>query len=573
MSEHAVALTVLRRPGPRPPVWNRPVAAVAGADAAIAPWRSGLVQYLRRSSRAVGSAMARIRPADQAAAVPVLAPGPWDAPGSLTAAPAGWFTVAVDAGPDGFRLDGHTLDAGAFADAIWQCPRWRGRPVLLVTQPSAPDDGAGSVLRQLAVTLGAPVYASDRGLHFIFGRAVADRMFWCWRPGAESELPEPVGVVLPAPARPGTAQPAAAVTPPTDRATVTPAESTVDVAALTAILPLEVPAVDVAGFDFGVRQVAVAGLDLGSRRPSGIGADVEPLGRPAPAEPAPAEAGTAEPDAGATAAPAEPAWYPVVTGVHETDRERVRTALGWKFQAYSRVVSRAMSLHPGLRGVAGAHDGGVGLVAVLALLDGAGARVNAGLRGGGVPDEQVRALARCAAAGLAQLPAVTGPVFAAAPAGTDLTRLYRPGDVLVEPAFATVSVGRGGGTAPRYAIWSATARRLDQLRAPDESAGESRAMFPAGTRFEVLAVDPAGPGGTPCVLVRERVFDRRDDSLDQRLARKLRDALEALDTGPAASVTQPWLLGLAGERRFPLDTDPRARGHQEPTSAPEGAES
>ncbi|WP_432842774.1 hypothetical protein [Dactylosporangium sp. CA-092794] len=556
MSEHAVAPKVARRPGPRRPV---------------------LSQYLRRSSRALGSAVARIRPAGPAAAVPALARGPWDAPGSLTAGPAGWFTVAVEAGRDGFCLDGRTLDAAALAAAIWRSPRWRGRPVLLVTQPGAPQDGAGPMLRQLAEDLGAPVYASDRGLHFVFGRAVADRMFWCWRPGSDSDLPEAAGAVLPppasAPARASCAPSAPAATPVPGAA---PAPFPVPAAGGAPepdtgpeIRSLVVPAVRVAGLDLGIRPVALepaafAGLDLRSHRPSGA-AEPAPEAAPAPAD---AVAGSAGGAGGATRA--EPAWYPVGDGIHETDREQVRGALGWKFQAYSRVVTRATSLHPGLRGAAGAHDGGLGLVAVLALLDGAGTRVNEALRGGGVPDEQARALARCAAAGLAQLPAVNGPVFAAAPDDADLTRLYRPGDVLVEPAFTTVSVGRGGGAAPRYAIWSASARRLDQLRAPDDQPGESQALFAAGTRFEVLAVDPAGPGGAPCVLLRERVPGRHDGGLDQRVAGKLRDALAGR---AATAVTQPWPLGLAGGLRFPLDADARGRGRPAPTSAPEGAAS
>ena len=53
-----------------------------------------VARYLRHASRAVGAAVARVRPADR---VPVLAPGPWDAPGSRTPGPGGWFTLAVEA--------------------------------------------------------------------------------------------------------------------------------------------------------------------------------------------------------------------------------------------------------------------------------------------------------------------------------------------------------------------------------------------------------------------------------------------------------------------------------------------
>src|SRR5262249_24286019 len=162
----------------------------------------------------------------------------------------------------------------------------------------------------------------------------------------------------------------------------------------------------------------------------------------------------------------------------------------------------------------------------LALLNGVGERVNAALRGGTAPDGEIELLARCACAGLAQLPAVTGPVFGAAPAALDVARLYRAGAVLVEPAFTEVAVGHGaGGEGPRAAIGSATARRRDQRRTPDERAGGGQAMFAAGTRFAVLGVEPEGPAGGPCALLRELVFDRGDSGLDERAAGRLRTAL------------------------------------------------
>ncbi|MEV0128444.1 hypothetical protein AB0H83_08255 [Dactylosporangium sp. NPDC050688] len=707
MREHAVV------PAPRPPVWHRPPAGPGPAAR-----QAGAAQQL------------------------ILAPGPWDAPGSLTAAPVGWFTVAVDARADGFRLGGHRFDVAAFADAIWQCPRWRGRPVLLVTQPNAPADGAGPALRGLAEALGAPVYASDAGLHFIFGRAVAERMFWCWRPGAEPEEPEPVGVVLPPPARRPAPKPAAAAPSPQRPAArqesdaplppaVPPAvpqpdaavprplgvlqanvpavqplpdvpapEPVLDVPApeplvagdggdvakgqplpdvpgeqvllagvgcdvawgqplmphlpaqvpvagssgevaeaqplaallphLSGVQPLAVPLPDLSGVQplavplpdlSGVQPLAVPQPDAAEVQPLPVGDDGDAGGLQALAVPVMRiggfdlgvrqvrlePSGAGEPDPGPRRAESpvtddvapppklpqqvespEPAWFPVRAIPHEADRERVRAALGWKFQTYFRGVSRAMSLHPGLRSAGRTQDGGAGLVAVLALLDGSDARVNAGLRAAGTPDEQVQALARCAAAGLAHLPVVSGPVFAAAPDGVDLTRSYRPGDVLVEPAFTRVSMERGGGTGPSYAIWSATARRLDQLSGPDEAAGEAagkaagkgQAMFAAGARFEVLAVDQADPegaaGGAPCVLLRELVFDRRDGDLSRRVAGRLRAVLKA-PASPAASVTWPWPLGLVDGRRFPLDTGtgdgkPPAGGSHQP-GGPEGAAS
>jgi hypothetical protein len=197
------------------------------------------------------------------------------------------------------------------------------------------------------------------------------------------------------------------------------------------------------------------------------------------------------------------------------------------------------------------------------LLDDAGERVNTGLREGPV-DDHVRLLARCAAAGLNRLPVVTGPLFAAAPDGTDPARLYRDGAVVVEPAFATVATWPCGGAVARYAIWSSTARRLDQLRPPPDRTGGGLAMFAAGTRFVVLGVDPDASGG-PLVLLRELVPGHRADARDDRLTSRLRAAAESGRSQPGAAAAQPWALGCdATGRPFPLTAEPTI------PAAPEG---
>ncbi|MEV0329469.1 hypothetical protein AB0H63_23925 [Micromonospora echinospora] len=582
------------------------------------------VRYLRQASQAVGAAVARIRP-DAGARVPVLDPGPWEAPGSVTPGPAGWFALAVEAGRSGFRLGGRPVAAADLAQAIWHCPRWRGRPVLLVTQRSASTDRVGPVLHQLAVDLGAPVYASDGGIRFTFGRASADGLFWCWRPDGGDE-PEPAGHVLPplgpvrvrptptgrVPGRkhqlpspvpsPATAEPGTVPSPvdPADPSPVAAPEAGTDLppAAAFEVQSLALPVIELPRPDLGVQRMVltefdVPRLELDTCRPLVAAPDAADPATSAPtavtltasvpaaatltgpdtteapaAGPVTTEApttGAATTDAPATGAgvgpPPAPAnrgatWFGVRARTDEADRERLRTVLGWKFQAHSRTVARALSLHPGLRSAVGAHDVMAGLVTVLALLDGVGERVNGALRGGGTPDEDVQLLARCACAGLEQLPAVGGPVFAAPPAGLDVTR-YRPGELLVEPAFTTVSCHGGSeGDAGRYAIWSATARRLDQLGIADgPGVRAGRAMFAAGSRFAVLGVDE-GPDGAPYVLLREVVSGQRDGAIDERVAGKLRDALAA-QPQRAAPAPLPWPLGFAaGDRPFALEPGP-----------------
>ncbi|MGC4807658.1 hypothetical protein [Micromonospora sp. DT233] len=720
-------------------------------------------RYLRQASQAVGAALTRIRAADADSRLPALAPGPWETPGSVTPGPAGWFSLAVEADETGFRLDGRSLTPVELAALVWRCPRWRGRPVLLVTQPAAPAAGAGPVLRQFSVELGAPVYASDAGVRFTFGRALADRLFWCWRPGDEDDEPEPVGPVLPAPGPPrvrhrperGTLL-EAIVAPPAGGPDAIPLAVGTDANPLPGVQPLTMAPFELPGLSFDIRPVALPAFeaprpDLTAKRPSiaadpiaagtAEAADIDPPPRPvamsdldpvaswppAPARPAavpgaeplaapprpeagfrpapvaaepsltatgpdpaaprsrqrsaaspvpsataspgpagairldpaalrllsqvaPTGTGPAEPVAPTGSGPAEPVaptgsgstpqrpvapagpgstpqrpvgatgigptgpdqagpkattdrpagangagparhrpvgatgigsagrasagatgptpaergpaaapWVPVRARTEDGDRERMRASLGWKFQSHSRSVSRALSLHPGLRGAAGPHDGVAGLVAVLALLDTGGERVNRVLRGAGPPDEETHLLARCACAGLVQLPAVGAPVFGVAPDGLDVGTLYRPGEVVVEPAFTQVSLSSGAADAgPLFAIWSATARRLDQLRTPQEQAARGgQAMFAAGCRFVVLGVEAAGPTGAPCVLLRELVFDRRDSALDERVVGRLRAALAARREQARAATPLPWPLGVdAGGRRFATGTDP-----------------
>ncbi|MEO3781270.1 hypothetical protein ABGB16_31660 [Micromonospora sp. B11E3] len=593
-----------------------------------------VARYLRQASKAVGAAVARILPG-AGSRVPVLELGPWEAPGSVTPGPAGWFALAAEADRSGFQLGGRPLDAADMAQAIWHCPRWRGRPVLLVTQGAAPADGAGQILHQLAVDLGAPVYASDAGIQFTFGRASTSGLFWCWRPDGGDE-PESAGDLLPplGPVRvrptptggasgrnrnrqppspvssppPGPAPPPLTTDPGTapslaDSAATTsraaaqesgPAMSS-GVEAALGVRGLAVPVIEVPRPDLSVRRMVLPEfqpprLELDTCRPlaasstaavptAAISTAAVPtaaistaaVATVAPAAPATAPDTTDGPAAGADAGPPPApradrpgaAWFGVRARTDEADRERLRTVLGWKFQAHSRTVTRALSLHPGLRSAVGEHDMMAGLVAVLALLNGVGERVNGALRGGGTPDEDVQLLARCACAGLKQLPAIGGPVFAVAPAGLDVTGRYRAGELLVEPAFTTVSVNGGTeGGAGRYAIWSATARRLDHLGVPggpDAQAG--RAMFAAGTRFAVLGADE-GPDGAPCILLREIVFGHHERGLDERVAGKLRDALAA-QSQRAAPAPLPWPLGFVADGRpFALQPRPAGDSHE-----------
>jgi hypothetical protein len=259
------------------------------------------------------------------------------------------------------------------------------------------------------------------------------------------------------------------------------------------------------------------------------------------------------------------------------DRERLRTLLGWRYEAHARAVMGVLALQPGLRAGSGSDDILAGLVAVRAYLAATESRsplglaVTAALRGGerGWDDGDPVLLARCAGAGLGRLPAVAGPVFLPAAPDPAVVERYRSGDMLVEPAFLEVSTTRWDlpGRTVEYAIWSSTARRTDWLGLGDAAGGggaPGRALFSAGTRLVVLGVDrdggtggSAGSGGTPArmlprVLLREAVGGRADSALDERALDRLRTMLPA----PSPAVERAGPDGGPPERfRFAVGLD------------------
>ncbi|WP_130401865.1 hypothetical protein [Micromonospora violae] len=204
----------------------------------------------------------------------------------------------------------------------------------------------------------------------------------------------------------------------------------------------------------------------------------------------------------------------------------LRQALDGRYDAHARVVARTLAQSPGLRAAAGgSRELAAGLVAVRAYCCGERDLVNQVLRGGG-PDAEVDRLllvARSAGYGLRRLPSVLGPVFQHGLVDPGLAAVYRPGDEVVEPAFVDVDLTptRGTGTVVRFVIWSVTARRLDALD-PHKPAS---AIFPPGSRFQVLAVDDTAPDGSPRVLLRDlKASYRGGRDSAERVLDRLRDA-------------------------------------------------
>jgi hypothetical protein len=320
----------------------------------------------------------------------------------------------------------------------------------------------------------------------------------------------------------------------------------------------------------------------------------------------PAEQARDAPSAGAARVRSGRSWLAVRPRVAVADRERLRTLLGWRYEAHARAVTSMLALLPGLRAGSGSDDLLAGLVAVRAYLAATasssplGLAVSAALRGGepGSDDGDPVLLARCACVGLGRLPAVVGPVFLPAAADPAVVERYRTGDMLVEPAFLEVSTTPRNlpGRTVEYAIWSSTARRTDWLGlggpagggasgggASDGGGTPGRALFSAGTRLVVLGVDTggetrgsAGSEGTPArVLLREAVGGRADSALDARALGRLRDVLpvpspagehDGTDGGPPEQFR--FAVGLDDDARAFAPDDARPTEDLEPAGKP-----
>ena len=250
--------------------------------------------------------------------------------------------------------------------------------------------------------------------------------------------------------------------------------------------------------------------------------------------------------AAAAAEPEPPAarWLGADDGA-ATDRQGLRQALNGSYDAYVRVVTRTLAEQPGLRATGGRNDLVTGLVALRAYCVAERGLINGVLRGEPAADPvaaRATRVAGCAVHGLGHLPAVFGPVFVAGPAGADPPTAYRPGDELVEPAFLDVDLVGGGSpdASVQFVIWSVSARRLTALGPGDHSG-----LFPPGTRFAVLAVDPRTAGSSVRVHLRELTagYSGRAGSLGSS---RPEDAEQILGRLRAAGSESPAASGARG---------------------------
>ena len=536
--------------------------------------------------------------ADRELSVPgVRTPAGWsflDEPAIGTGPALAGFVVEVRVDLTGFRVGGRPLPPRSLARLIAARRPDARQPVVLVVRGATVGGTAADLLYgALADALAVAVYAADADVHrTATGLLRTTGTFRRWNPrtgrgeGRPARQIRVIGNVLPPlPVRPAQrTRPAEAIRPvaeprrPVEEAPE-PAVLGPEVAALLAperwlrrsgMAPVEAPALPepVAALRtarvMGVAKVPPAD-DAPRRIESPVAVTYPQVDRPAVASsPAavaedadvePPVAGTHPAVSGPQSAPAamaavsepepdrpSPRWL-VDADLAEAvaDRGILRQALAGRYDAHARVVSRTLAESPGLRAAAGAvADLTAGLVAVCAYYDGRRDEMNEVLRGSGPEDgvETAMLLARSATYGVRRLPTVLGPVFRSGSASPGQIAAYRPGEVLIEPAF--IDVNLTAGPAPEsdveYVIWSVSARRLDGLA----QNHPGRAIFQPGNRFQVLTVDDPEPGGGPArVYLRDLAAARRGgrDSIE-RILSQLR-AVPRAGSGPGSQHAVP----------------------------------
>ncbi|MFI7080365.1 hypothetical protein ACIBO1_23975 [Micromonospora sp. NPDC049903] len=436
-----------------------------------------------------------------------------------TGSAAAGFVVQIEVGATGFRIAGRPVPPATLATLLTTVRDDDPRPVVLVvtgTTPTGPA-AAGLIFGGLAAALGEPILVCTGTVTAADdGTLTTTTTFHRWPPrnGPTTPRPQEIGATLSVDPDPD--GPAASDEPmpvALDPATIIELRdgdrwrvpTAVDPARLATDIPVTVPA---------------SPSPSPSPRPSPTGPapvhgppPVPPVvtsgGRTAGAPPVvPGESGSPTPRPGPTGpdhthpeAPPGPAPSRAVARRLDDrwgpdDRTRLRQVLDGRYDGYARMVTRVLAEEPGLRAAGAAADVVAALVALCAYGGSERDRINDALRGGpdGVPE--LLLLARGARHGLRRLPTVLGPVHAHGEVPSPILDRYQPGDELVEPAFVDVDLVRRPTSAAtvEFAIWSATARRVDRFG--------SGALFPPGSRFVVLAVDPADtPGRPPRVLL------------------------------------------------------------------------
>ncbi|MET8281652.1 hypothetical protein [Micromonospora sp. NPDC005174] len=226
------------------------------------------------------------------------------------------------------------------------------------------------------------------------------------------------------------------------------------------------------------------------------------------------------------------------------EQAALTAALGVAYHDSITLVNAALAAWPALRqAVAPAEKSD--LVAVRAFLRTSAATVNAALRTG--QDVDTPGFLPCLVSGLRRLPPYRRAVVGQGRVGVPARRLYPEGTTLVEPAFRSVSASMdvcADGADVDFVVLSRTARQIGVLA---EQSDLDEAVFLAGTRFKVLAVndEPGGDRGAlpgAAVLLRELLpsdttSGRGLDDDDRAALRRLQRALDRRRSATPRMVT------------------------------------
>ncbi|QKW13593.1 hypothetical protein [Verrucosispora sp. NA02020] len=500
------------------------------------------------------------------------------APATGTAA-AG-FVVEIEVGPTGFRIVGRPVPPATLATLLTTVRADDHQPMVLVVTGTAPTGpaAAGLIFGGLATALGEPILVcTDIVTAAADGTLTTPATFHRWPPrvGPTAPRAQEVGATLPvAPAPRGPAasdgptplapamlielrdgdrwrapkavEPAEGPRPPdgprADPARVpapapadppdptNPEPRRTDSAQAAPVRPVTdafvpIPVHPVRTTQAGVPSVLASG-ETSPDVPADTGAARPPHRPTSPGGQHPERASGPVPPR-AVVRRLDDRWDP-------DDRTRLRQVLDGRYDGYARMVTRVLAEEPGLRAAGTAADVVAALVALCAFCGTERDRINAALRGGtdDTPDRLL--LARGALHGLRRLPTVLGAVHAHGEVPAPVLAGYRPGDELVEPAFVDVDLVRrpAPATTVEFAVWSATARRVDRFG--------SGALFPPGSRFVVLAVDPAETDDRPArVLLGDLTgVGSQPAHAVGRMRERLRQALEQ-DAPPPPDTAAP----------------------------------
>ncbi|MBM7863247.1 hypothetical protein [Lentzea nigeriaca] len=197
----------------------------------------------------------------------------------------------------------------------------------------------------------------------------------------------------------------------------------------------------------------------------------------------------------------------------DLERDAVRRALGERYGVHAATVCRLLAQRPDAEEDPAAFEAMVtDLTALLACVSQDEEMVVDTLRMGRLG--RLRPYVACIVSGLNRLPVHSGVATVWGASGPTGPRRYRSGDVLVEHGLldAVANPSQRVEGATEYLLWSVTGRRVE-VADRVAVATEERVVFPPGTAFRVLAVAEAEGDHPQQVLLQEMAGAAADQEI------------------------------------------------------------